>query len=322
MSPHSKRPLPIGQDIPRNDRAPDWLPMAAFDVTMARTFQDPESPLYWDTIGGCCISPPIGHALTHESGTRGRAMDQPKTGQQSLHKSRWTENWCVGGTRRHPAGPENAMRKLMGMPLPMQTITWAGRAMDLSQLEAELTWRTKMSQDIADTLGEDAAQPFGERAAPGGGDEEESGPAKRLAAKILGPDNLPENWHRSALRGHVKKLLAALRHLVYTRVPARPRLAHTPPDYTHDAELTVQSLPQRLSHADDDDRSYCWRSYELPFDPVCHIAFQLSMMEGRTGQGMSTTDPELNAPWASPDCYQLVNRFLQKQKGTKQRDQA
>ena len=288
--------------------------MAAFDVTMARTFQDPASPLYWDTIGGCCISPPIGHALTHESGTRGRAMGMKKSGKESIHKSRWHDDWCVGGTRPHPGQPASAMRSLIGMPQPSSVIVWGTKPLDLQALGPELTWRTRMTEHVGLILGVRHEAPFGERAAPGDADEEDPNMSWHLAGVICGPETLPKRkWGRSSLGRLVRHLLSLMRRLIWDSVPARPRVKHTPLEYTHDAELTVLTLPQRMQPPDDSDHSYCWRAYVLPYDPVSHLAFTVSMMEGREGRGMSMSESELKDPWTTADIGNWIHTFLQKQ---------
>ena len=95
----------------------DWLPKAAFDVAMARTFSDPRSPLYWDTIGGCAVTPPCGHVLTHESGTRGHHQGARRRAEDSIHSGKWHQWWCRGGTRPMPSG-RGSTPTLMSMPGP------------------------------------------------------------------------------------------------------------------------------------------------------------------------------------------------------------
>ena len=285
--------------------------MAAFDVTMARTISDPESPLYWDTIGGCCITPPIGHALEHESGTRGRAMGAKKTGQQSMHWSRWQEKWCIGGTRG-PAGKEiTGMRKLISMPRPREEVVYGSEGLDMRVLAAELSWRTELPEDLGIALGVFAPAPPGEpereRAAPAGQDAPE-GSAAVVARMIVG-NNLPKNWHKSALRGEIKQLMRRLRLLDFVQVPLNPLMKHTAPGYRFDAHLGVLSLPQRMNPREEEsDATFFFRAYELPYDPVSFLAFKLSMIEGRAGRGLARTHDELTAPWANPAaCAALIN---------------
>ena len=96
--------------------------------------------------------------------------------------------------------------------------------------------------------------------------------------------------------------------------PARPRVLHTSLGYTRDAELSVLTLPQRMQPPEDSDHSYCWRAYVLPYDPVSHLAFTVSMMEGREGRGMSMSESELKDPWTTADIGNWIHTFLQKQR--------
>ena len=104
--------------------------MAVFDVTMTNTVQDPDSPLYWGKIGGCAVTPPIRHALTHESGTRGRVMGMNKTSKQGLHNSRWHESWCVGGTRPVAGNRARTPERLVNMPRPEPRIVYGTVQLD------------------------------------------------------------------------------------------------------------------------------------------------------------------------------------------------
>ena len=133
-----------------------------------------------------------------------------KAAQQSLHKSRWHEDWCVGGARPVAGGPDRALRRWMGMPQPSAAIVFGSRPLDLLELGVELTWRTKMSENIAYELGVPADAPFRERAALGGAASPDSGALWRLAATICGPDNLPRPWHSSSLWREMKHLLSRL----------------------------------------------------------------------------------------------------------------
>ena len=79
----------------------DWLPKAAFDVTMAKTFSDPLSPLYWDTIGDCCVTPPIGHHQPHISGTSGKMQGAKTSWKKSVHTARWNFEKDLRPAKQH-----------------------------------------------------------------------------------------------------------------------------------------------------------------------------------------------------------------------------
>ena len=286
--------------------------MAAFDVTMARTFQDPRSPLYWDTIGGCCVTPPVGHVLTHESGTRGRVMGAKTTAQRSLHKSRWEEAWCLGGTRPLAAHVQlPGQRRLIGMPMPRQAVVFGTGHLNVAELHDELRWRTHIAEPVAAAIG--PLQPeegtAGERAALS--DRQETSAAWNMAKLMLPADYpLPANWHASAMRRHFKHLVAQVKKLDTSPLPAG-HLRATPRGHLADAVLTVLSLPKRISTSRDMDESFFFRSYVLPRDHVSELAFRLSMEEGRQGRPMATSEAALLAPWASPTrCSQIIAEYL------------
>eukprot|EP00969_Alexandrium_andersonii_P246949 10913920-Alexandrium_andersonii.AAC.1 len=84
---------------------------------MARTFSDPAGPLYWDTMGGCVATPPCGHVLTHESGTRGHHQGARRSAEDSMHSGKWAQRWRRGGARPMPNGRGTDLT-LMSVPGP------------------------------------------------------------------------------------------------------------------------------------------------------------------------------------------------------------
>ena len=291
-------------------QAKRWLPMAAFDVTMSLTLQDPESPLYWDTIGGCCATPPCGHVITHETGTRGRAMGAHIGGPKSLHKSRWAEElWCRGGTRKLPFHNAVLMPRLIGMPAPGQLIPYLSRPLDLPRDYAELVWRTYVPEQLqAATAGPSS----GSSEPPEGGPARAAGaPSAKSLAKLIGAPSGSTGeagWHGTAARRRTKALAANIRRLETAPFPREGESPHTPAGYEYDA---VYEPPDSLTiSASSKAWGFYFRAYVLPEDPVSDLAFQLSMAEARCGRKLEDARG-LQAPWEpAEECEALINAAL------------
>ena len=287
--------------------------MAAVGVTLARTFQDLQSPLYWGTIGGCCITPPVGHVLTHDRGPRERAAPSTqRPAEKTLHHSRWWEPWCLGGTRPLAGQQEAGLRRLVGMAMPNERVVYGTEPLNAAELREELRWRTAIAEEVARALGPlDPAEGTAEERAALGGSAANSG-ASAMAMLVFGKQyRLPANWRSSSLRRQCKQLVCHLKQLGTSALPVG-RLRATPPGHLADAFLTILTLPNRIAPAEDMDQSFFLRSYVLPREPVSELAFRLSMEEGRQGRPMADSDAALQAPWANPSrCSQLIKKYLE-----------
>ena len=272
-------------------RRVDWLPKAAFDVTMARTFADPDSPLYWDTIGGCVVTPPCGHVMTHESGTRGHAQGARRSAANSMHWGRWDQNWCRGGTRPMPNGRGRAPT-LMSMPGPgVEEVFMPGRGPVLPDDWEELKWRTFVPPAIGDALDRGSSRPRRRRG-------ERSASAALLEAAAASCPSESESGSEStvALQRLAKTHTGLMKRLIRYPMPASwvrrvgpPTLPGVP--YTFDAQIS--DCLRMLASEDDRHRCCMFRAYYLPRDLRAELAFALSMAEGRAGRtGFEALDDE------------------------------
>ena len=270
------------QDVPRTPEN-DWLPKAAFDVTMAKTFSDPKSPLYWDTIGGCCVTPPIGHHQPHISGTSGKMQGANKSWKASVHAGRWTEPWCRGGTRWREDHVEELKPQLMSMPRPGEKPVFDPSGILLfPEDHEELVWRTRLESGL-----EDIVFPGRRTGVP---------PAQHLKHKGTKIDRLAQYWLGVSTKKMMKgkntswhntfsRQLNSLTRMVTKPVAPETRRHHTPETEGGFYDTDYQA-PPGLSTLDlqEQRRSHMFRMYPLPFDPQAHLAYSISLAEGRLGK--------------------------------------
>ena len=260
---------------------------------MAKTFSDPRSPLYWDTIGGCCLTPPVGHHLPHISGTVGKIQGQRRySWAKSVHKGRWNEDWCRGGTR---AGPRDHVRKqprLMSMPTPNETPVFAGRPLDFPLDHDELVWRTRMEPGLAELVfpGSTGANPL-----PAGA-LSLAGRIEKLAKYWLNLDLRKLNNRKGgAANRALRRQMIFMSHLRVDPVAPADDLQHTPAlqggfyDCDYKAPPAVGAVDYHEHHC-----SHMFRMYPLPVDPQAILAYTISMIEGRAGR---TLDDSISAEW-------------------------
>ena len=213
-----------------------------------------------------------------------------------------------GGTRPVAGAEITGLRRLINMPRPGERIVFGTEPLDLQVLGEELTWRTSLPEPLSRALGVDAdASSSGPQRARGGDGGPDAG-AVQVARMIVGDEGMPPNWHNSSPRRDTKQLVNRLRRLIWSSVPFRTTCQAHALGHSHDADLALLSLPQRMRpRQEETDATFFFRAYELPYDPVAFLAFRLSMMEGRQGRGLAKTPAELTAPWATAACASLIN---------------